>query len=340
MAGRGVTGMAGAAIAAGTGGQRRQQIDLGEEFDEVAGPRRARLHEVPVRVARVAGAHEEVRHVVHVSLGFGQRQVPRRGQGAGEIRMAAVVVVATGQQVVGVGIAAGADHVVHAGAVLVDAVPVQGVAGDGGHGAEVWKAAPQPVAGADVGRVQGAGLAAVEPLREVVRVPQVQVADLWAVGVDDAKQMPRRDLERPSVPRRHGQRIHEGRAGADRLVEGPVPGRQLVHGVDGHRLHRPPGRRVRRLRMLRWNRHGSLLPILARAPESHPVLRGPDPYPKSRPVPEVPTRTPESRMLSTVERDAQGCTSVLSIQNRMSHCRCERRKIGDSPQGPGPDMVV
>ena len=52
----------------GQADSRRQQVDLREQLDEVAGPRRTRLHEVlagcPVRVA---GAHEHVHHVVHVA---------------------------------------------------------------------------------------------------------------------------------------------------------------------------------------------------------------------------------------------------------------------------------
>src|SRR5437764_11991073 len=55
-----------AAVAAGTGGERAQQIDLGEELDEVARPHRARLHEILVRVAREAGANQDAEHVVHV----------------------------------------------------------------------------------------------------------------------------------------------------------------------------------------------------------------------------------------------------------------------------------
>ena len=225
--------------------------------------------------------------------------------------MTAVVIVATRQQVIGVGIAAGADHVVNAGAVLVDAVPVQGVEGDRGHGAQVWKSAPQPVPGADVGRVQGARLAAEETFREVVRVPQVQVADLRAFGVDDAEQMPRGDLECPPVPRRHDHFVHQGHALADPLVEGPVPGGHLVHGVDDHRLRRPPGRRIRRFRVLRRNRHGSYLSSLV--------------------------RTPRFRMLSAARRNAQGCASVRknAIRRSVTTARLEsgRRSPhrGDAP---------
>ena len=258
MARRGVAGVAGTAIAARTTGQRRQQIDLGEQFDEIPRPRRARLHEVLVRVAGVAGTHEDIDHVVHVRFGLGERQASCRGQGPSEIRMAAIMVVAARQQKVRVGVAAGADDVMHAGAELVDAVPVQGVVGEGRHRAQPWKGAPQPVTGADVGGVQGTGLAAVEPLAEVGGVPQVQVADLRAFDGDDAKQMSGRDLECPCIARRHGQRLHQGEIASDRLVERPIERWKSVQGVDRHGFDRPPGCRVGRFGILRCNCHGLL----------------------------------------------------------------------------------
>src|SRR5690348_8460709 len=48
---RDVAGMLRAAVAAGAGRQGPKQIDLGEEFDVVARPHGARLHEILVRVA-------------------------------------------------------------------------------------------------------------------------------------------------------------------------------------------------------------------------------------------------------------------------------------------------
>jgi hypothetical protein len=60
-----VVGVTGAAVAAGAGRERNQQINLGEEFDEIAGPNGACLHEVLMRVARLASAHEYVHHVVN-----------------------------------------------------------------------------------------------------------------------------------------------------------------------------------------------------------------------------------------------------------------------------------
>ena len=65
-----VVGVTGAAVAAGTGGERNQQINLGKEFDEIAGPNGACFHEVLVRVACITSAHEYVHHVVNMNLGL------------------------------------------------------------------------------------------------------------------------------------------------------------------------------------------------------------------------------------------------------------------------------
>ena len=87
-----VVGVTGAAVAAGAGRERNQQIDLGEEFDEIAGPNRACFHEVPMPVARVASAHKYVHHVVNMNLRFFERQIPLRREGPRQIRVTAVVV--------------------------------------------------------------------------------------------------------------------------------------------------------------------------------------------------------------------------------------------------------
>ena len=65
----GVVRMGGAAIAAGARRKRRQQIDFGEELDEITWSDRARFHEVLVCVTLISSAHENVHHVVDVHLG-------------------------------------------------------------------------------------------------------------------------------------------------------------------------------------------------------------------------------------------------------------------------------
>jgi|SRR6516225_1387398 len=71
-----VVGVTGATVAAGTGRECNQQINLGKKFDEVAGPNGACFHEVLMRVARIASAREYVHHVLNVKLSFIERQIP------------------------------------------------------------------------------------------------------------------------------------------------------------------------------------------------------------------------------------------------------------------------
>src|SRR3954447_21359297 len=69
-----VVGVTGAAVAAGAGRERNQQINLGEEFDEIAGPNRACFHEVLMGVARITSAHEYFHHVENVRPGSAGRK--------------------------------------------------------------------------------------------------------------------------------------------------------------------------------------------------------------------------------------------------------------------------
>ena len=87
-----VVGVTGAAVAAGTGRERNQQINLGEKFDEIARPSGACFHKVLMRITRISSAHEYAHHVVNMNLSFFERQIPRCHQGPGQIRMTAVVV--------------------------------------------------------------------------------------------------------------------------------------------------------------------------------------------------------------------------------------------------------
>ena len=88
-----VVGVIGAAVTAGAGRKRNQQVNLGEKFDEIAGPNGACFHEVLMRVARIASAHEYVHHVVNMNLSFFERQLPLRREGPRQIRVTAVVVI-------------------------------------------------------------------------------------------------------------------------------------------------------------------------------------------------------------------------------------------------------
>ena len=56
--------------------------------------------------------------------------------------MAAVVIFRTLQHEVGIRVTPGADDVVHSSAIVVPAIPGEGVMGDGGHGPEARQVAP------------------------------------------------------------------------------------------------------------------------------------------------------------------------------------------------------
>jgi hypothetical protein len=76
-----VVGVTGATVAPGTGRERNQQINLGDKFDEIAGPNGACFHEVQMRVARITTAHEYVHNVVNMKLSFFEQQIPTLWQG-------------------------------------------------------------------------------------------------------------------------------------------------------------------------------------------------------------------------------------------------------------------
>jgi hypothetical protein len=88
-----VVGVTGATVAPGTGRERNQQINLGDKFDEIAGPNGACFHEVQMRVARITTAHEYVHNVVNMKLSFFEQQIPLCGKGSRQIRLTAVVIL-------------------------------------------------------------------------------------------------------------------------------------------------------------------------------------------------------------------------------------------------------
>src|SRR5450631_325273 len=117
--------------------------------------------------------------------------------------MAAEIVSTAAQQQIGIRIAAGADDVVNAGTVRIPAVPAERVVTDGRHRPEIGHGAPEPVTGTEVGGMQRARLAAEEALGEIVRVPEIEVADLGAFETDDAEELATRHAKGPGVARRH-----------------------------------------------------------------------------------------------------------------------------------------
>src|ERR1700694_5138773 len=79
--------------------------------------------------------------------------------------------------------------------------------------------------------VQRPGFAAVEALRQIVGIPQIEIADLRPLHADDPEEMAGRHAEDSCVAWRHDRFGNLGRLQSGALVELPVVGRQLVCGV-------------------------------------------------------------------------------------------------------------
>jgi hypothetical protein len=88
-----VVGVTGAAVATGTGRERNQQINLGEKFDEIAGPNRTCFHEILMRIPRITSAHEHIHYIMNIKLSIFEKQLPFCSEGPRQIRVTAVVVL-------------------------------------------------------------------------------------------------------------------------------------------------------------------------------------------------------------------------------------------------------
>src|SRR3954466_7381711 len=68
-----------------------------------------------------------------------------------------------------------------------------------------------------------------------MRIPQVEIADLWPLDADDPEDMPGRNAERAGLARRHDYFGDLGQVAARAFIEGAVIRGQLVDGVDNDR---------------------------------------------------------------------------------------------------------
>src|SRR5262245_61934604 len=120
-----VVGVTGAAVAAGAGRERNQKVNLGEEFDEIAGSNGACLYEVLIRVTHMASAHEYVHHVRER-----EAQLPRAGDPARSRGLASDSNDSSGgissHSITGWyrGRTGCADDIMHPGAIFVPPIPV------------------------------------------------------------------------------------------------------------------------------------------------------------------------------------------------------------------------
>ncbi len=194
------------------GRDRRQQVDLGEELEVIAGFRRAWFHVVLMRVVGHAGDLEHVEHVVHVF--FGETM---RCDRADQIRVTAAVELLPGEQLVHVRIAARAQQIMATGAIAVVAVADR-VGDHGRHRTHVRQARPEPIEHAHVRTVQLLGARRPETLARVVQAPQVEVDHLRPFGQLQSADLAR--LHHPGAARadRHAKSLAQ-RAAGGRIAE-------------------------------------------------------------------------------------------------------------------------
>src|SRR4051812_23732036 len=103
--------------------------------------------------------------------------------------------------------------------------------------------------------MQRPGLAAVEMLRQIVCIPQIEIADLRTLDADDSEEMTGRYAKNSRVARRHDGFGNLGQLQSRAFVELPVVGRQHVHRVAYDRTRGPALCRVGRGIVLRRGLH-------------------------------------------------------------------------------------
>lgn len=99
------------AIAPRTGAERAQQVDFGEELQRIAGAHGAGFHKILTGIAGKTCAHENIKDIVDMRLGLRAGDAQMICERAREVGVTAVVILIAREQIMGIGIAAGADHI-------------------------------------------------------------------------------------------------------------------------------------------------------------------------------------------------------------------------------------
>ena len=123
--------------------------------------------------------------------------------------MATIVVICATEQPARIGVTARANHIMHRTAIGVIAIPVQRVTDDMRQGPHEGEARPKAVSRADMGAMQSACFAAVEMLRKVMAVPNVQIPHLRPLHRHNPREMPRWHINTGSRPRRHREPLSQ-----------------------------------------------------------------------------------------------------------------------------------
>ena len=120
---------------------------------------------------------------------------------AGQVGMAAMMIILARQQGMRVGIAACPNDIVYTAPICVDPVPIQRVRQHRRQGAERRKGRPKSIARGDMCPMQSTGLPGIEALVQVVRVPQIEVPNLRPIHGQNAKDLPGLHTEGCRFPR-------------------------------------------------------------------------------------------------------------------------------------------
>ena len=235
------------AVTAGASRKRAEQVDLGKELEEVAGPYRRGFHEVLVGVSGESRAHEDVQHVVDVQFGVRNGHAGCPAERSGEVRVTAVMVVVATQRLLCIRVAPGANHVVHPTTVFVPAVPVEGVVAYRRHRPKAREGAPEPVTGREVSGVKLPGFPAEETFLKVPRVPQVEISDLGGIGANDAKEVSGIDTKGRGVSWVRSNGVDLGQSAPSLLEPLDVEVGELVDRIGHHQRHGFAGVAVTRL---------------------------------------------------------------------------------------------
>ena len=78
-------------------------------------------------VIRKAGAYEYVHHIVHVSFSLGQAQAGTLRECTSDIGMAAIVVVRSIEQVIGIRVSVRTNDIMHARSSRIRSIPLERV---------------------------------------------------------------------------------------------------------------------------------------------------------------------------------------------------------------------
>ena len=141
----GIVRMSLSTVATRTGGERAEQVDFSKKFQIITGADWTGFHEILMGIVGKACAHKDIQDIMNIRLSLIEWQMPMRSQSAGQIGMAAVMIICAFEQAIGIGVTTGADHIMHAAAIRIKSIPSQCVMGDRGEWPQGGKPPPKLV---------------------------------------------------------------------------------------------------------------------------------------------------------------------------------------------------